>query len=211
MIKYLVTPTLIQSWQYWMNYDGENEQSVHNSFLSTLKREKTEPTQAMLKGIEFEKKIIECASIKPWEDQEYLASIENNPIDPVLSIAEIVTDGMFQTVLKKEITCNSYSLLLYGKADAIKEDMIYDIKYTSSYEVGKFANSVQHLLYLYCANLEKFDYLISDGESFWRESYYLTSETIQSNLLQRISEFLSWLEDHISYKTIYQNKWLTQY
>ena len=39
--KYLITPTLIQSWQYWYNYDGEKEKEVQASFLSTLQRQKT--------------------------------------------------------------------------------------------------------------------------------------------------------------------------
>ena len=210
MNAYLVTPTLIQSWQYWYNYDGDNEEEVKTSFLKTLKREKTPTNEAMQAGINFEKQVIQCSYDKPWTCNEVMACSGNNCI---LDIAQIIENGMFQVALKKEIKVAETNFLLYGKADVIKEDTIFDIKYTtnaSNYNIGKYSNSVQHLLYMFCAELSKFQYIISDGDSYWLEDYNLSDIQIQSALSEKISSFYYFLQNNQEFLKIFQEKWQTQ-
>lgn len=203
--QYLLTPTLIQSWQYWYNYDGEKEKEVGTSFLLTLQRQEMPTTEAMQKGIDFENQVIQCAENKPWECAEVLASVTQ--AQPILDIAQIISNGMFQVVLKKNIKCCGNNFLLYGKADVIKEDTVFDIKYTQNYDIGKFSNSVQHLLYMYCAELNNFEYLVSDGDNFWKEGYYFTNKQIQSRLLEKIYNFYSFLQNNEKYLNIFKDKW----
>ncbi len=210
MNAYLVTPTLIQSWQYWYNYDGDNEEEVKTSFLKTLKQEKTPTNEAMQAGINFEKQVIQCSYDKPWTCNEVMACSGNNCI---LDIAQIIENGMFQVALKKEIKVAETNFLLYGKADVIKEDTIFDIKYTtnaSNYNIGKYSNSVQHLLYMFCAELSKFQYIISDGDSYWLEDYNLSDIQIQSALSEKISSFYYFLQNNQEFLKIFQEKWQTQ-
>lgn len=202
--QYLLTPTLIQSWQYWYNYDGENEESVKNSFLSTLKREKIPTNEAMQEGIKFENKIMNVCNNKPQENPQ-----ENQC---VLDIAEKIQGGIWQVVLKKNIKVSDTNFLLYGKADVIKENTIYDIKFTtnaSNYEVGKYTNAVQHLFYMYCSGIEKFKYIISDGENYWLEDYNFTMQTIEAKLFEKIAEFILFLKNNQEFYQIFINKWQT--
>jgi hypothetical protein len=76
--------------------------------------------------------------------------------------------------------------------DVIKRDTIYDIKFTSNYELGKFYNSSQHRIYLYCLGLPKFQYLISDGKEYWTEDYH-NHEGIEDELKGMISDFMGYL------------------
>jgi hypothetical protein len=199
---YLITPTLIQSWQYWFNYDGENEESVHSSFLNTLQRIKTQTTCAMQNGIDFEEKIMSIA------ESSILTDCEIN-LSPHNEIAKIVKGGLFQVPLKKQIDFDDFNILLYGRADVIKFDTVFDIKFTSKYELGKFSNSVQHLLYMFCSELEKFSYLISDGESYWKEDYFINSNNVRSQLISKINDFIIWIFNNEKYCNIFKEKWIT--
>ena len=210
MNTYLITPTLIQSWQYWYNYDGGNEEEVKSSFLKTLKREKTPTNEAMQAGIDFEKQVIQCSYDKPWTCNEVMACSDDTCI---LDVAQIVENGMFQVSLKKEIKVSDTNFLLYGKADVIKEDTIFDIKYTTNatnYNIGKYSNSIQHLLYMFCAELNKFQYIISDGDSYWLEDYNLSNTQIHSAVSEKVSNFYSFLQSNQELLNIFQEKWKTQ-
>lgn len=210
MNTYLITPTLIQSWQYWYNYDGDKEEEVKSSFLATLKREKTPTNEAMQAGINFEKQVIQCSYDKPWTCNEVMACSGNNCI---LDIAQIIENGMFQVALKKEIKVADTNFLLYGKADVIKQDTIFDIKYTTNadnYNIGKYSNSVQHLLYMFCAELNKFQYIISDGDTYWLEDYNVSNIQIHTALLDKIYNFYSFIQNNQELLTIFQDKWIAQ-
>ena len=130
----------------------------------------------------------------------------------VLDIAEKIHGGIWQIALKKEIKVADTNFLLYGKADVIKEDTIYDIKFTtnaSNYEVGKYINAVQHLFYMYCSGIEKFEYIISDGENYWLENYNFTMGKVEKKLLEKISEFAIFLKNNKEFYEIFINKWQT--
>lgn len=202
MTKLLITPTLLNSFAFYtqeIEYKSEEEQ--RQEFLQTLKRVKSEPTEAMQRGIDFENDVFNiCNDGFPSVDkgEEYY--------NIVSKIAYLVKQGLWQQVVKKDIAVGNQEFLLYGKCDVIKADTIYDIKFTSNYDIGKYLNSSQHLIYLYCSGLSKFQYLISDGKSYWIEDYYNDSN-IENNIKSKINEFIGYLENDEQAKTIYFENW----
>lgn len=202
MTKLLITPTLLNSFAFYtqeIEYKSEEEQ--RQEFLQTLKRVKSEPTEAMQRGIDFENDVFNiCNDGFPSVDkgEEYY--------NIVSKIAYLVKQGLWQQVVKKDIAVGNQEFLLYGKCDVIKADTIYDIKFTSNYDIGKYLNSSQHLIYLYCSGLSKFQYLISDGKSYWIEDYYNDSN-IENNIKSKINEFIGYLENDKQAKTIYFENW----
>jgi hypothetical protein len=211
MTKYLITPTLINSFQYYIEDEFKSPADSRADFLKTLSKEKFEPTEAMQKGIDFENKIFELDKMlkADWDDiaincifsqetEEYKDCLKN--------IATIVKDGFWQETCKKELQVGNQEFLLYGKMDVIKKDTIYDIKYTSNYELGKFLGSAQHLIYLYCTGLPKFKYLISNGKDFWIEDYF-NSVNIEYYIKNKINNFLSYLENDSEAKNLFETKW----
>jgi hypothetical protein len=203
-MKYLITPSLINSFKYFMEYSedekraeyGENanirsDEQIRNDFILTLKRERTAPNEAMKKGLEFEKSI---------QDQKF------DPDSPQAIIHEIVKEGIWQESCKKDINVDNQDYLLYGRIDVIKRDWIYDIKYTGSYELGKFLDSIQHRLYMYCTGIDKFAYLISDGKQFWREDYKATSVN-EYEIKEEIREFRHYLKNDPELEQLFLNNW----
>lgn len=201
MTKYLITPTLLNSFQYYIQDEYKSPADSRADFLRTLSRERFEPNEAMQKGIDFENEI------KTIADKFIELKIEDYEAKSNLfKIADIVKGGLWQQTCKKDLTIGNQEFLLYGKCDVIKRDTIYDIKFTSNYELGKFLDSAQHLIYLYCLDLPKFQYLVSDGEEYWVEDYH-NHAGIEDEIKSKISDFLSYLENDKEAKEMFFTKW----
>ena len=231
MTKYLITPSLLNSYQYYIQDEFKSPADSRADFLKTLSREKFEPNKAMQKGIDFENdikfycdfgvfrgmgKTIDITELDTRDDYEkhifYKKPIvkHNSPefeIDYIIKdIGNIVKGGLWQESVKKELKIGNTEFLLYGKIDVLKRDTIYDIKFTSNYELGKFMDSSQHRIYLYCLGLPKFQYLISDGKEYWTEDYH-NHEGIEDELKGMISDFMEYLENDKEAKEMFLIKW----
>jgi len=211
MTKYLITPTLINSFEYYINDKFKSPADSRADFLKTLSKEKFEPTEAMQKGIDFENKIFELDKMlkADWNDIaiNFVFSQETEEYkDCLKNIATIVKDGLWQQTCKKDLQIGNQEFLLYGRMDVVKRDTVYDIKYTSNYELGKFLGSAQHLIYLYCTGLPKFKYLISNGKDFWIEDYF-NNVDIENTIKNKINNFLSYLENDNEAKNLFETKW----
>ena len=168
--------------------------------IKVLNKEQFEPTESILKGFEYEK----------YMQENY----------------EETLGGAYQVKVSKEYG----DYLLYGIIDCLKSGIIYDYKYTKNYEVGKFFNNHQTLMYLeMIPEAKKMIYLITNkfnkveypdiefksiekvgyevGEIF-KEEYTkdLFPETIESVL----HKFIEWLKAYNLYD-IYTEKWKCKY
>ena len=201
MTKYLITPTLLNSFQYYIQDEYKSPADSRADFLRTLSRERFKPNEAMQRGIDFENEI------KTIADKFIELKIEDYEAKSNLfKIADIVKGGLWQQTCKKDLTIGNQEFLLYGKCDVVKRDTIYDIKFTSNYELGKFLDSAQHLIYLYCLDLPKFQYLVSDGEEYWVEDYH-NHAGIEDEIKSKINDFLSYLENDKEAKEMFFTKW----
>lgn len=169
-------------------------------FIKVLNKEEFEPTESILKGFEYEK----------YMQENY----------------EETLNGSYQVKVSKEYG----DYLLYGIIDCLKGGIIYDYKYTQNYEVGKFFNNHQTLMYLEMVpEASKMIYLITNkfdkteypdiefkgiakieyevGDIF-REEYTkdLFPETINSIL----HKFESWLKEYNLFD-LYAEKWKCKY
>src|SRR5690606_39739786 len=60
-------------------------------------------------------------------------------------VYQIVRKGsLLQYSTSKVVTVAGRELLLYGRLDALRAGTIYDIKFSRSYERGKYYSSTQH-------------------------------------------------------------------
>lgn len=169
-------------------------------FIKILNKEEFEPTESILKGFEYEK----------YMQENY----------------EETKNGSYQVKVSKEYG----DYLLYGIIDCLKGGIIYDYKYTKNYEVGKFFNNHQTLMYLEMVpeakkmiylitnkfdkkeypdinfkDIEKIEYEVGD---IFKEEYTkdLFPETIESVL----HKFIEWLKAYNLYD-LYTEKWKCKY
>ena len=207
MERYLMTHSLLASWLYTLRdnpyetaddeNEGEERLSPYEEFLLTLRREPTPTNEAMQKGIEFEDLVTSITLGRGNEKNRWYAA--------AAEVAEIVKGGLLQYRARKEITMRGMNLLLYGRLDALKAGVEYDIKFSGSYEAGKYIDSTQHPMYLEIVpEASQFTYLVSNGSHVWPETY--TREETPS-ILPVISDFFDWLET-CGLMELYKKKWM---
>ena len=188
MERYLMTHSLLSSWLYAMKdspyEDATTERDSYDEFMKTLRRAPTETTKAMQNGIDFENlvtKIVngESSQIRSTETQDGQQRLldakpltENQWYDAANQIANIIKGAQLQYRARRIIQVGDMSLVLYGKLDALKAGVVYDIKFSSGYEKGKYFSSTQHPTYLeLIPEASEFTYLVSNGNSVWYETY----------------------------------------
>lgn len=178
--------------------DATTEKDSFAEFMITLRREPTPTNEAMQKGIDFENMvtaIVNGEQTQPDLDRWYDAAYE---------VAEIVRGGCLQYKAKKEIEVSGITFLLYGRLDALKAGVIYDIKFSGSYDKGKFVTNTQHPIYLeLIPQAQEFTYLVSNGSSVWKETYHRDDV---SDIREVISDFISWLKTNDLLDT-YKEHW----
>lgn len=223
MTKYLITTSLLGSFAWYLSDESDDSRK---KFLQTLGRVKTPTTSSQQKGIDFENDIEAacqnnfCPEYKilrmsgNYDGSDGHIEYDNDEYDAyskiVLELTNIVKDGLWQQSVKKDLNIGDNQFILYGRADVIKADTIYDIKYTSRYDVGKFQSSIQHLIYLYCTDLPNFSYLISNGRDWWREDYFNHSK-VEGEIKSKITNFLDYLENDKEAEDIFFDKWQSKY
>ena len=209
-MAYLMTHSLLASWLRTMKTDpfadATTEDTSKEEFLRVLARVPTPTNEAMQKGIEFENLITNICGIQiPVQ-----TTLTGAPIDPesmmpenvrkhqwfqpAFTFAQIVRGGQLQHVATKRVQVHGMDLLLYGRLDVLKAGRIYDIKFSGTYDRGKYFDSTQHPMYLELVpSAESFTYLISNGMETWTEQYR-RDET--PSIYPIISDFLGWLEQN---------------
>lgn len=203
MDLYLMTHSLLASWLYTMKEnpyeDMTTERDPMEEFMLTLRREPTPTTEAMQKGIMFEDMVTAITrGAGDQNDRWYNAASK---------VAKMVGGGLLQYRAKKEIQVDGMTLVLYGRLDCLKAGTIYDIKFSSGYERGKYFDSTQHPTYLEIVpEARQFVYIISNGNEVWTEPYLRENTT---DIRPIISDFLSWLRA-TDLMSIYQEKWLAK-
>lgn len=169
-------------------------------FIKVLNKEEFEPSESILKGFEYEKYM-----------QENF---------------EETLNGAYQVKVSKE----HGDYLLYGIIDCLKGGIIYDYKYTQNYEVGKFFNNHQTLMYLEIVpEAKKMVYLITNkfekteypdlnfkdianieyevGDIF-REEY--TKDMFPETMDSILHKFKQWLKQYNLFD-LYAEKWKCKY
>lgn len=181
MGRYLVTHSLLSSWKYALKdnpyEDVTTERDPFAEFMQTLRREPTEVTEAMQNGIRFEQMVTDIlyAQDHPLLDGTVSipAVIEDDKwFSAANAVAEIIRGSQLQFVAKSVFDTGFHEVLLYGRLDALRGGHIFDIKFSKSYDRGKYFDSTQHPVYMkLIPEAVDFTYIISNGADVWTETY----------------------------------------
>lgn len=197
-MKYLITPTLLNSLYYYLGVDEEWAQNAKDSFLGLLRKEEFKPTPAIQAGVLFEKNCVDYArGFRPDLLDEYWGC--------VAEIGDELIGAAFQVKVQKEVTVGEHTFLLFGYVDALKGPIASDIKFTGTYEFPKFKDTAQHHIYLECLEtVPIFRYLISDGRKVYQEQY--TKKDCRQ-VAEMISEFLYRLKNWDEALELFDKNW----
>lgn len=200
-MRYLITHSLLSSWVWAMKdnpyEDATTETDKTEDFLKSLNREPIKRTPAMQNGIDFEDLVAEITTGKGNPSHKWYEAAKE-------IVGIVGHNSPLQYRAMKEVTVGKHNLLLYGRLDALRAGVVYDIKFSGSYERGNFVDSTQHPMYMELVpEAKRFDYVVSNGKVVWTESY-TRDDTPSINPI--IESFLAWLQVH-DLMHIYQEKW----
>lgn len=161
--KLLLTQSLLSSWLY--QYTAYDQQKAHDNFLRVLERKPTPQTPAIRDGIQFENMVTACCGgVEPETGHEWSEVVKET--------SRILHRAQFQVAVYRNKRIDDVPFLLYGRLDALQAGTIYDIKFSKTYETGKYLVSPQHPMYFECVpEASRFVYIISDGRSVFTEEY----------------------------------------
>lgn len=220
MARYLMTHSLLSSWLYAMKdnpYENETtNRDPFEEFMQTLRRESTPTAESKQKGIDFEDLVTrlvngEVNSVSKAESADGQQRIldasplsEHKWYQAASKVAGVVRGGQLQYRARKVITVSGITVLLYGRLDALKAGVVYDVKFSGNYEVGKYFSSTQHPTYLALVpEAREFTYLVSNGTAVWRETYR-RDET--ADICPIIADFFDWLRAY-DLMNLYKQMW----
>ena len=203
MSRYLITHSLLSSWLWAMSEnpyeDLTNAKDPIAEFLQVLRREPTETTEAMQNGIDFEDLVTRIATGRMYMDDR-----RDRTFEAAQKVAGMVRGGTLQYKASRKVTIGDTDFLLYGRFDVLKAGEIMDIKFSRSYDRGKFVDSTQHPMYLeIMPEARQFVYLISNGTEVWTETYR-RDET--RSIVPIISDFMEWLNT-VGLTELYKEHW----
>lgn len=200
--KYLITPSLYNAYTYYTqtNFEiyGDKAEEIEakalQDWLNTLNKVKTPTNEILQRGIDFENAVRAITDNYPVEHEN------------AAEVAEVVKGGMWQVKLSKNVG----NYVLYGIADVIKRDTVYDIKRVTSYDCPKYEQSIQHLIYLECSGLENFEYLVSDGKNLYREYYHKDADNLD-RLIGRINNMVGFIKGNDDFHQAFEKNWHSKY
>ena len=203
MQRFHMTKTLLESWQYTFDcYEG-GEEKAQEDFMRTLNRQPVEETEAMLNGRSFEDRVYRAAN------GETIRS-DAKWHEGVLAIADIIRGAQIQVLAKRDIEVDGMTFEVLGILDALKAGVIYDVKFLNKsmggVELGgKYLSCSQHPAYFYIVpEAREFQYLVSDGEDVYIETY-LREQTRHIGSI--IHDFIESIRG-MGLLDVYKEKWL---
>lgn len=222
MARYMITHSLLSSWLYSMKEnpyeDAESTADPMADFLRVLRREPTETTEAMQKGILFEDLVTAIMQGNPIAkalDYDYRTKTkdivnyrtEEHPwYEAASKVVRLIGSGLLQVPESKTVEIGCMEIFLYGRLDALSAGKIYDIKFSGSYDRGKYIDSTQHPMYLELVpEAQSFVYIISNGTEVWTEEY--RREELITPITYIASDFLEWLSA-MDLMELFKEKWL---
>lgn len=218
----MITHSLLSAWLYSLKEnpyeDAESTSDPMADFMRTLRREPTPTTEAMQKGIDFENLVTDILVGKSVVTEKFPGQCEPNTGEPLMQrdypkwyfaaekVADIIRGGLLQVPESKTVEIDGMQIFLYGRLDALKAGKIYDIKFSGSYDRGKYIDSTQHPMYLELVpEAQSFVYIISNGTDVWTEEY--RREELITPITYIASDFLEWLSA-MDLMELFKEKWL---
>jgi hypothetical protein len=212
MSSLLLTQSLLSDWQWYLQDESENARA---KFETALRREDKPDTPEMQSGRAFESRVrlinepegdwlTECDETDLTETED---DITPEYLEAVIEIAKMTSGGFWQASLSRGIVIDGQAFVLYGRLDVLKLGII-DIKFSRTFEVGKYRNCPQVRMYMYLApSAPDMIFAVSDGKKVMTDSFIRADvEPIEP----LVRDFWTWLQTQPSLLAIYREHWISK-
>lgn len=171
-MKSLITSSLLDSFDWLETCPKSWQKKAVDDFIKMLRREKRPTSPECQRGIEFEDLV--CRS--GLTDNDFVIYITNmyekkglrdekldKAVETTYEIYERCASGDQQRKVMKDIAVDGKEYHLFGYADIVLLNAVYDIKTTMHFKGDEaYLKRSQHRIYSICTGIEDFDYLVAD-------------------------------------------------
>lgn len=212
----LITPSLLDSWDWYMQNESD---TARDEFVGVMKRICSPDNPDMMNGRAFEARVRIASdpmhtdwitdndrydldqTSKHEDDDEYLAC--------VYELANHLRGGVWQIALSRTENIGGIDFVKYGRIDVLKYGII-DVKYSHTFESGKYLGKAQTKLYLDLAPLAPWiQYAVCDGKVIYYGDKFLREDAEPINV--DIRNFWNWLQSDKELFDLYVNNWQSKY
>ena len=212
----LITPSLLDSWDWYMQNEADN---ARDEFIGVMKRERSPDNEAMMHGRAFETRVrLECDP----ENDEWLTESDRSDlartshklddleyVSCIQELGKYLRNGVWQIALSKTETINGIEFVKYGRVDVINYGII-DIKYSQTFESGKYLGKAQTKMYLDLAPKAPWlQYTVCDGKVIYYGDKFLREDVAPIN--KDIGNFWNWLQNDKELLNLYVDNWQSKY
>lgn len=212
----LITPSLLDSWDWYMQNDSD---TARDEFIGVMKRERSPDNDAMMHGRAFETRVRMACDINnlSWmteTDKDDLArtSFKNDDDEYIACVNELANrlrNGVWQIALSKTENIGGVDFVKYGRVDVIDYGII-DVKYSQTFESGKYLGKAQTKMYLDLAPQAPWmQYTVCDGKVIYYGDKFLREDVAPINY--DILNFWDWLQRDNELFALYMNNWQSKY
>ena len=226
MNNYCLYSSLFDAYTYMQSLeDAAEREAKKRELIDRLNRLPSEKTEAQVRGTALNEIVDSLIKHTPPANgvtmeetlTAYVAKIDKFTFkfdkNLVFTLVDEFCDCVPQAFVKATISVPQGVVTLYGYADYVRDGDIVDLKTTSSYDVGKYRDHWQHLVYPYCLThgggietYDSFTYLVAelythkDGSinaKLYPETYNIPMNEIESRLKEFLTyDFIPFLEDN---------------
>ncbi len=198
----LVTPTLLDSYEFMMDAPASWSARAEQGFLVKLRREKVDYPAWVSKGQDFEDTVYRVCNA------HYKDRFEDDPIKQGSELFQNVCmqciGGTFQQKLTKKAEIAGEKVYFFGYSDVNFKALTLDLKTTLKYKgPQKYLKGHQHLIYSWIRQVPKFQYLIAQWEN--EESNAIQAvhtvdyeapsmDVLEEKITAKVEEFFTYLK-----------------
>jgi len=204
-VNYHFYATLLDSFSWLQKSQKEN---ALEEFIDKINRVERPRTIEMLRGMEFERLVNALAKSKkiPTEPIQVLDKIVSPEI--IMDFISDMEHSAQQVFLECQVSTRYGLVRLYGYADDILGDTVFDTKTTKEFELGKYRNNFQHRVYLEAlkkTGINQFIYRVTDFENYFEDvyDYHPDFKTDLIRICEQLIEFLTVYRNQITDKKIF--------
>lgn len=198
--NYKIYPSLLDAYQWYLGSEADN---AFQDIIDRINRVRV-VSDAADKGTALNNLIDDIVLGKAEEAKDGKYSYGGFEFSESLcnTIAEPLKNSISQVRTSATIDTRHGLVEIYGIIDYLLPFChVVDLKGTKKYEVPKFNNNWQHIVYPYCLNQKakgdwKFTYLITDYKGIFEETYTFNEQKDTLRLKVFIEQFIDFLEEH---------------
>lgn len=195
----LITASILDSYDWLMHCPSHLRDKAFKQIVDQLNRTPYDLDPAIKRGMQFESLV--CANLDTESKEEFIGKFAEKTTPKIGIFWDKCRGGRQQAKVSKTVTIDGIDYYFYGKRDIAFYNKTIDIKTTGDFKGPKYyLDKNQHAIYIYCTEIEPFDYLIAEFDDVIGTAVdvmvvdaTMPYATAEERCISKVKEFINFL------------------